>query len=102
LEIAVNHHPRIWPLQEAKAKFSELVRLAQSEGPQTVTVHGEPAVVITAVKAEPKLIAGKYQPTGTGLDLVRAMQACPFPELFDDLERLRLKEPVVLRDVDLE
>jgi prevent-host-death family protein len=45
----LNHEPRKWPLQEAKAKFSELVRRAQTEGPQTVTVHGQPAVVISKV-----------------------------------------------------
>jgi prevent-host-death family protein len=98
----MNHHSKIWPLQEAKAKFSELVRLAQSEGPQTVSVHGEPTVVITAIVPEAKLIAGKYKPTGTGLDLIRAMQACPYPEVFDELDQLRVREPVVLRDVDLE
>lgn len=39
-----------WKLQDAKARFSELVRKARGGEPQTVTVHGEPAVVITAVK----------------------------------------------------
>ncbi len=34
-----------WQLQDAKARFSELVRAARSE-PQTVTVRGEAAVVI--------------------------------------------------------
>jgi hypothetical protein len=29
-----------WLLQDAKARFSELVRLVRSEGPQHVTVHG--------------------------------------------------------------
>jgi prevent-host-death family protein len=76
----MNHHSKVWPLQEAKAKFSELVRLAQTEGPQTVTLHGQPAVVVTAIAPQKKLIAGKYEPTGTGLDLIRAMQACPFPD----------------------
>jgi prevent-host-death family protein len=76
----MNHHSKTWPLQEAKAKFSEVVRLAQSDGPQTVTVHGQPAVVITAVEPRKKLIAGKFEATGTGLDLIRAMQACPYPE----------------------
>jgi prevent-host-death family protein len=94
----MNKHVRVWPLQEAKAKFSELVRLAQSEGPQTVTVHGEPAVVITAVAEKSKLIAGKYEPTGTGLDFVRAMQTCPFPD-FEIPERPKDSGP--LRDVDL-
>lgn len=44
-----------WPLQEAKARFSELVRLAQTEGPQTVTVRGKPAVRIVPVEEEPAL-----------------------------------------------
>jgi len=39
-----------WKLQDAKARFSELVRKARDGEPQTVTVHGEPAVVITAAK----------------------------------------------------
>ncbi len=34
-----------WQLQDAKARFSELVRAAQ-RGPQTVTLRGEPAVVV--------------------------------------------------------
>ncbi|MGB3633405.1 MAG: type II toxin-antitoxin system Phd/YefM family antitoxin [Rubrobacteraceae bacterium] len=35
-----------WQLQEAKQKFSELVRKAQEDGPQTVTRHGEEVVVV--------------------------------------------------------
>jgi prevent-host-death family protein len=35
-----------WQLQDAKNRFSELVRRAQAEGPQTVTVHGKPAAVV--------------------------------------------------------
>jgi prevent-host-death family protein len=37
-----------WPLQDAKNQFSRVVELAQSEGPQTVTRHGEPVAVIVA------------------------------------------------------
>lgn len=37
-----------WKLGEAKAKFSQLVRLAKSGQPQRVTVHGKDAVVIVA------------------------------------------------------
>ena len=39
-----------WKLQDAKARFSEVVRKARAGEPQTITVHGEPAVVITPVK----------------------------------------------------
>jgi prevent-host-death family protein len=35
-----------WQLQDAKAKLSELVRSAQDEGPQEITVRGEPAAVV--------------------------------------------------------
>ena len=35
-----------WPLQDAKAHFSELVDAAQREGPQAVTRHGKNAVVV--------------------------------------------------------
>ena len=86
-------------MQEAKAKFSELVRLAQSEGPQTVAVHGHPTVVVTAVASKQRLIAGKYEPTGTGLDLIRAMQACPVSD-FEIPERPRDSGP--MREMDLE
>jgi antitoxin Phd len=35
-----------WNLQDAKARFSELVRRARTEGPQRVTVRGHEAVVV--------------------------------------------------------
>ena len=37
-----------WPLQDAKNQFSHVVELAQAEGPQTVTRHGEPVAVIVS------------------------------------------------------
>lgn len=38
-----------WKLEDAKAKFSELVRRANAAGPQRVTVRGkEEAVVLSA------------------------------------------------------
>jgi prevent-host-death family protein len=39
-----------WQLQEAKARFSELVQKAIDEGPQTVTRRGQPAVVVTSAE----------------------------------------------------
>jgi len=44
----MNKHTRVWSLQEAKAKLSEVVKRAQTEGPQIVTVHGKVAVKIVA------------------------------------------------------
>ena len=39
-------HSATWKLEEAKAKFSEVVRRAHDQGPQYVTVRGKPAVAI--------------------------------------------------------
>jgi antitoxin Phd len=42
-----------WKLEDANAHFSQVVRRAQSEGPQGVTVRGkDTAVVISAVELE--------------------------------------------------
>lgn len=35
-----------WQLQDAKSKFSHLVKEAQQKGPQIVTKHGKKAVVV--------------------------------------------------------
>ena len=49
-----------WKLEDAKAKFSEVVRRAHSEGPQYVTVRGKPAVaIIDAAELERLLPASK-------------------------------------------
>jgi prevent-host-death family protein len=65
--------PGSWKLHDAKARFSELVRRAQSEGPQRVTVHGKDTVVILSAedyaKVEPAGVG-----TRTGEELIRAMQ----------------------------
>ena len=41
-------HQQRWKLGEAKARFSEVVRLAASGQPQRVTVRGRNAVVVVA------------------------------------------------------
>jgi antitoxin Phd len=48
-------HPK-WKLEDAKARFSEIVRLARSEGPQRVTVRGKDAVVVISVEALERLL----------------------------------------------
>jgi prevent-host-death family protein len=63
-----------WQLQEAKARFSQIVRMALDEGPQTVTRHGEDAVVIISAAEfrrlkEPKLSAKEALASGPDVDL---------------------------------
>ena len=40
------HRTAAWKLEDAKARFSEVVRRARGEGPQRVTVRGKEAVVV--------------------------------------------------------
>jgi prevent-host-death family protein len=35
-----------WQLQDAKARLSEVVKKAAKEGPQHITLHGQPAAVV--------------------------------------------------------
>ena len=81
-----------WLLQDAKARFSELVRKVRSEGPQHVTVHGRDEVVVIAAE-EFRRLKGSI----TGKVLVEAMQASPHREI--DIEPARGSLPV--RDVTL-
>ena len=47
--------PPTWKLEDAKARFSEVVRRARSEGPQRVTVRGRDSVVIISVEEHERL-----------------------------------------------
>ncbi|MFZ0392772.1 MAG: type II toxin-antitoxin system prevent-host-death family antitoxin [Terracidiphilus sp.] len=41
---------RRWKLEQAKTRFSEVVRLAAMEGPQLVTIHEREAAVVMVVE----------------------------------------------------
>ncbi len=48
-----------WKLEDAKARFSEVVRRAHAEGPQSVTVRGRRAVVVVDAEEYERLAAPK-------------------------------------------
>jgi antitoxin Phd len=56
-EDRVPPHSAAWKLEDAKARFSELVRRAREQGPQAVTVRGRPAVVIVDAEEYERLAA---------------------------------------------
>ena len=37
---------QMWQMQEAKARLSEVVKCAETIGPQNITVHGQPVAVV--------------------------------------------------------
>jgi|SRR5580693_5820273 prevent-host-death family protein len=81
-----------WLLQDAKARFSELVRKVRSEGPQHVTVHGRDEVVVIAAEEFRRLKGSR-----TGQSLIDALQSSPYRD--SDIEPERMSLPV--RDVSL-
>ncbi|MFZ0419954.1 MAG: type II toxin-antitoxin system Phd/YefM family antitoxin [Candidatus Sulfotelmatobacter sp.] len=40
-----------WTVAEAKAKFSEIIERAMSEGPQTITRNGRTAAVVVGAES---------------------------------------------------
>jgi prevent-host-death family protein len=67
--------PASWKLEDAKARFSEVVRKAQTEGIQRVTVRGREAVAVISVD-----------------ELARLVNAQPQAPLIEFLEGLHLHE----------
>lgn len=79
-----------WKLEDAKARFSEVVRRARADGPQRVTVRGKPAVVVIDAGQLDQLMPAPERPP-----LVPFLESLHLREL--DLTR----EPDVGRDIDL-
>ena len=74
-----------WKLEDAKNRFSEVVRMALAQGPQRVTRNGRDAVVV--------LSAGEYERLAAPRDLVEFLRESPLAEAFAagdfELERPR-------------
>jgi len=80
---------RRWQLQEAKARLSEVVKSAR-EGPQEISVRGEPAAVVLSIKEYERLKKKK-------LSLAEFVRRSGLVGVDLDLERD--KSPA--RDIDL-
>jgi len=80
---------REWALQDAKARLSEVVRLAMEHEPQEITLRGEPAVVVLSVEDCRHLA----QPKQSFVELIRNS---PLTDVDIDLSRDR----AVTRDID--
>src|SRR3546814_19706525 len=48
--------PSAWKLEDAKARFSEVVRRARSDGPQRVSVRDKDAVVVVSAEEFERLL----------------------------------------------
>lgn len=81
-----------WPLQNAKNEFSRVVDRALTEGPQTVTRHGKPVVVVSAIGAA-RGRAGRRRASSA---LLRLLRSCPA-----DLSRIVIRDRSAPRTADL-
>ena len=61
---------RHWQMQEAKARLSEVIKDAEREGPQEITLHGKPVAVVLSREQYARL-------TGTGESLAAFMRRSP-------------------------
>ena len=64
-----------WQLQEAKQRFSELIRSVETDGPQFVTRHGEEVAVVIDIAEYRRLRGGgedfkEFLRAGPDLDLL--------------------------------
>lgn len=85
--------PKVWQLQEAKNKFSEVVDEAQEHGPQIITRRGEEVAVVISYAEYSQLRRKKPQPLseffrqsplyGVELDLSRDKDIIRSPIEFD-------------------
>ncbi|MHB1701822.1 MAG: type II toxin-antitoxin system Phd/YefM family antitoxin [Acidobacteriaceae bacterium] len=71
----------IWQLQDAKARLSELLKTAEIDGPQEITVHGKPVAVVLSQREYQQL-------TGMHESLADFMRRSPLHES-DDVDFTR-------------
>ncbi len=77
---------RVWTVAEAKARLSEILRLAETEGPQRIGAR-KPFIVVPAAtweeKAHPRKPLGQWLienvPRGTNLELPERSSHRPTP-----------------------
>lgn len=50
---------KVWPLQDAKNRLSELVENAVNEGPQRISKRGKTTVIVLAIDEYDRLRRGK-------------------------------------------
>ena len=58
---------KTWQLQEAKARLSEVIKQASKEGPQTITMRGEPTAVVISRDEYERI----KHPRGSFVDFMR-------------------------------
>ena len=85
-----------WQVQEAKQKFSELLRKAHSDGPQFVTRHGEEVAVVIDIEEFRRL----HGPRDVDDPLLHGLKSDELADLLDQIVAVRKND--LPRDIDLD
>jgi antitoxin Phd len=72
-----------WQVQTAKARFSEVFRLARTEGPQRITRQGKEGVVMISDEQYDRLVGKSHQ----SKNIVQFFRESPLVGVDLDLER---------------
>jgi prevent-host-death family protein len=56
--------PDHWQIQDAKQRFSEMIRAVMRDGPQVITKHGEDVAVVVGIAEYRRLIRPTVDLTG--------------------------------------
>ena len=79
-----------WQIQQAKARLSEVIKKAAVEGPQRITVRGEPAAVVLSAADFERLKRPKQR-------FIEFMRASPLVGVELKLDR----EQTLTREIEL-
>ena len=79
---------RYWQIQEAKAKFSEVIKSARKSGPQEITSHGKPVAVVLSKEAYDQLTGNHV----SLVDFIRSSPLCGVEELSFEREDTLTRE----------
>ncbi|MGH3567062.1 MAG: type II toxin-antitoxin system Phd/YefM family antitoxin [Pseudonocardia sp.] len=82
-----------WQVQEAKQRFSEVLRAVAKDGPQTITRHGEEVAVVVDIAEYRRLTR---RPTSLAEHLLAFPKLDPpadgGPDVFDEIEAERKQD----------
>ena len=81
-------------MQDAKNRFSEVVKRARDDGPQTVTVHGQRAAVVVSAREFDTLA----RPSVSFVDFLLGDSPAPWPD--DVVRAINDRSSDTGRDVD--
>lgn len=82
-----------WSVQDAKNRFSAVIKAAQRE-PQTVTKHGKPAAIVLSAEEYARLTGAQKAPAKSFVEHLLSIPKGGDDECFE-------RQPLTMRDVDL-